>query len=51
MINIQKYETIILDCDGVIFDSNNLKLDAFRDALCEFDPLIVDNFNICAFET
>ena len=43
-MNLNKYETIILDCDGVIFDSNYLKLDAFRDALGEFNQNIVDEF-------
>ena len=43
-MNLDKYETIILDCDGVIFDSNYLKLDAFRDALGEFNQNIVDEF-------
>ncbi|WP_104025087.1 HAD family hydrolase [Vibrio hyugaensis] len=27
------YETIIFDCDGVILDSNNLKIEAMRNAL------------------
>jgi HAD superfamily hydrolase (TIGR01549 family) len=43
-MHINNYKTIILDCDGVIFDSNNLKIDAFRDALNEFDVVIVDAF-------
>lgn len=43
-MRLEKYETIILDCDGVIFDSNTLKLDAFRDALSGFDKKIVDEF-------
>jgi HAD superfamily hydrolase (TIGR01549 family) len=43
-MNLNKYKTIILDCDGVIFDSNDLKLDAFRDALKDYDKNIVDNF-------
>lgn len=44
MIDLEKYEVIILDCDGVIFDSNALKLDGFRDALSRFDKKIVDDF-------
>jgi len=43
-MNLENYETIILDCDGVIFDSNNLKLDAFRDALDNFDKNLVEEF-------
>lgn len=43
-MNLNKYETIILDCDGVILDSNHLKIDAFRDALSSFDEKIVDDF-------
>lgn len=43
-MKLEKYEAIILDCDGVIYDSNTLKLDAFRDALSEFDMKIVDKF-------
>jgi HAD superfamily hydrolase (TIGR01549 family) len=43
-MKLDKYETIILDCDGVIFDSNNLKLDAFRDALNNFDKNLVEDF-------
>lgn len=43
-MNLDTYETIILDCDGVILDSNYLKLDAFRDALSEFDGLVVEKF-------
>ncbi|MEF1210741.1 hypothetical protein REH77_01085 [Vibrio alginolyticus] len=27
------YDTVIFDCDGVILDSNNLKIDAMRNAL------------------
>jgi HAD superfamily hydrolase (TIGR01549 family) len=43
-MNLNKYETIILDCDGVILDSNFLKLDAFRDALSNFDKNVIDDF-------
>ena len=41
---INRYEIIILDCDGVVFDSNFLKLDAFSDALKAYDSKIVDSF-------
>ena len=40
-MKLNNYDTIILDCDGVIFDSNNLKLNAMRKALNEFDEKIV----------
>ena len=29
----KKYDTIIFDCDGVILDSNDLKIEAMREAL------------------
>ena len=45
-MNLNNYSTIILDCDGVIFDSNYLKIDAFRGALSVFDQEIVEEF-IC----
>lgn len=43
-MRLDKYDTIILDCDGVILDSNYLKIDAFRSALREFDEEIVKSF-------
>ena len=43
-MNLNNYSTIILDCDGVIFDSNHLKIDAFREALSLFDQEIVEEF-------
>jgi HAD superfamily hydrolase (TIGR01549 family) len=43
-MNLNNYSTIILDCDGVIFDSNYLKIDAFRGALSLFDQEIVEEF-------
>jgi len=43
-MNIERYNSIILDCDGVIFDTNNLKLEAFRKVLCGFDDQVVNNF-------
>ena len=30
---LKRYEVYIFDCDGVIFDSNQLKIDAMRKAL------------------
>jgi len=43
-MNLNNYDTVILDCDGVIFDSNYLKMDAFRDALNRYDQEIVEDF-------
>ena len=41
MIDLDSYDIFILDCDGVILDSNNLKTEAFREALIsESDHLI-----------
>ena len=41
-----KYKVIILDCDGVIFDSNDLKTQAFRLVLekRKFDNNVIDKF-------
>jgi len=36
--------TVILDCDGVIFDSNELKTEAFRRVLAPYPPEAVDRF-------
>ena len=33
MLIFKDYDTIIFDCDGVILDSNELKIDAMREAL------------------
>ena len=33
MNQLSKYDVIIFDCDGVIFDSNKLKIDAMRESL------------------
>jgi len=45
-MNINKYDTIILDCDGVVFDSNLLKIKAFEKTLLElkFDKEKVERF-------
>jgi beta-phosphoglucomutase-like phosphatase (HAD superfamily) len=34
---LDTYDVIILDCDGVIFDSNLLKVEAFKKALHHYD--------------
>lgn len=45
-MNIDKYDTIILDCDGVIFDSNFLKIEAFSSTFEElgFNKIHIDKF-------
>jgi HAD superfamily hydrolase (TIGR01549 family) len=43
-MNLNPYDTIILDCDGVIFDSNVLKLNAFKEALKDYDESLVLKF-------
>jgi len=41
---VQGYSCAIFDCDGVILDSNPVKIAAFRAALADEDPLVVDAF-------
>ena len=36
MINLDHYQTIIFDCDGVILNSNFQKIEAYRNAALEF---------------
>jgi beta-phosphoglucomutase-like phosphatase (HAD superfamily) len=36
------YSCAIFDCDGVILDSNPVKIDAFRVALADEDPALVE---------
>ncbi len=59
-MKLNKYEIIILDCDGVIFDSNYLKIDAFAKTFEElefekkdvetFRNYMKDNFGISRYE-
>jgi len=44
MININKYDFFIFDCDGVILDSNKLKSNAFTEALPDEPPDLVAEF-------
>ena len=46
MHHIASYDVYIFDCDGVILDSNQLKIDAMRNALL---PIITDTnkVNVC----
>jgi len=39
-----KYATILLDCDGVVLDSNQIKTTAFRQTLDKYEESIVDEF-------
>ncbi len=43
-MHIDEYDVIILDCDGVIFDSNSLKIDAFRKVLSQYNARVVKDF-------
>ena len=44
-MNLNSYDVIILDCDGVVFDSNLLKVEAFQKALSHYDSAIVESFS------
>ena len=49
MINtkdLTNYDLIILDCDGVIFDTNRYKINFFLDCLKEYDSKVLDNFRL-----
>ena len=41
LISMKKYKSIIFDCDGVILNSNEIKTEAFRKILSEFDKSAV----------
>ena len=43
-MNINKYKTIIFDCDGVILNSNEIKTESFRKALKNYDSKLVNQF-------
>ncbi len=42
---LDSYDVIILDCDGVIFDSNLLKVKAFKKALNKYNSDVVEAFS------
>ena len=44
MIDLNKYQTIFFDCDGVILNSNQAKTDAFREVLKDYPSNAVDRF-------
>jgi len=41
---IEKYKSFVLDCDGVILDSNRIKTEAFRKALADEPVELVEEF-------
>lgn len=43
-MDIQKYNVIIFDCDGVIYNTNTLKLEAFKSILSSFGDDNVHEF-------
>jgi HAD superfamily hydrolase (TIGR01549 family) len=43
-MHIDEYDVIILDCDGVIFNSNSLKIDAFRRVLSQYGTMEIEGF-------
>ena len=43
-MNFKEYKTIIFDCDGVILNSNNVKTEAFREALSSYEEDLVNEF-------
>ena len=43
-MNLDKYQTIIFDCDGVILKSNELKTESFRKALNNYESKLVNEF-------
>lgn len=44
-MNLDEYNVLIFDCDGVIFDTTQLKLEAFKDALSGFDYKYIEKFS------
>lgn len=44
-MTLDYYDVVILDCDGVIFDSNHLKIEAFKKALSHYDTDVIDAFS------
>ena len=43
-MNLKKYDVLIFDCDGIIFDSTELKVEAFRKSLSTYSPTQVQSF-------
>ena len=43
-MNIDRYHVIIFDCDGIVFDTTALKLNAFKDSLSAFSNHDIEKF-------
>lgn len=43
-MDCDNYSILIFDCDGVLIDSNNLKLEAAEDILSDYPQEVVDRF-------
>ena len=43
-MDINRYKTIIFDCDGVILNSNRIKTQAFKETLSNYKKELVDEF-------
>tara|TARA_B100000902_G_scaffold314235_1_gene304943 strand:+ start:19625 stop:20245 length:621 start_codon:yes stop_codon:yes gene_type:complete len=43
-MNLNNYEIIILDCDGVVFDTNQKKIKLFKDCLSDYDQKSIAEF-------
>ena len=41
---MNKYKSIIFDCDGVILNSNKIKTESFRKIMIQFDQSAVKEF-------
>ena len=51
MISLKHYNLIIFDCDGVVLDANNLKIDAMRESLTTFsNDLSAIEESVCYFK-
>ena len=44
IMDINRYKTIIFDCDGVILNSNRIKTQAFKETLSNYKKELVDEF-------
>ena len=46
-MNINKFDILIFDCDGIIFDTTILKLKAFQNTLSDFEEVYIDGGAKC----
>ena len=44
MYNLNRYQFVFFDCDGVILNSNQIKTEAFRNAVSYYSSQLVDEF-------